>query len=131
MTTATATTAATAADPAAVPSFEERHALLRATIHDRATAHDYRITTATGSTVAPWGHAMACALKSLRNGARIQAHRGGAFTLTAADGSNPVRWSPEPRPFPGRQTEHDQHGHPTTPDGGHDAYRRSMHTSRP
>ena len=29
-----------------------------------------------------------------------------------------------------RQTEHDQHGHPTTPDGGHDEYRRSM-TRRP
>ncbi|MFI0967134.1 hypothetical protein ACH4S8_37970 [Streptomyces sp. NPDC021080] len=29
-----------------------------------------------------------------------------------------------------RQTEHDQHGRPTTPDGGHDEYRRSM-TRRP
>jgi hypothetical protein len=74
---------------------EWRRALLRATVLPRKAAPAYSVTLngTTGAGI-PWGIAMASAQKSIRNGAHITAHPGGAFTLTAPGGGRSVRFQP-------------------------------------
>ncbi|MBG7704863.1 hypothetical protein HCJ76_44080 [Streptomyces sp. MC1] len=72
---------------AAPGPFERARAVLRATILPRTEARDYTVTV-DGKDVdtMPWGQAMACAQKSLRNGVDITPGPAGTFTLSAESG---------------------------------------------
>lgn len=82
-----------ASDPA-----ERARAVLRATVLPRSEARDYRMTV-DDKTVSetPWGHAMACAQLSIRNGATIDPGPAGTFTLTAPETGRAVTFQPVPR----------------------------------
>lgn len=90
-----------AADP-----FEQCRAVLRATIKTREESPNYLVILKYKATVGhvsvnnesavtmPWGQAMACAQKSIRNGAQISPGHDGAFTLTGAESGRTVRFEP-------------------------------------
>jgi hypothetical protein len=79
-----------------LPTFEERREVLRAATLPRHPRTWYRAVhegrDITGAM--PWGQAMACAQKSLRNGAAIAPDTGGAFTLTDESTGRAVRFEP-------------------------------------
>ncbi|MGC5236879.1 hypothetical protein [Streptomyces albogriseolus] len=71
----------------------------RATVRPRTEAPNYAIDvdgtdTPAWRTVLSWGHAMASAQKSIRNGARIIPGTGGAFTLTSPHGGRRAHFRP-------------------------------------
>ncbi|WP_086686163.1 hypothetical protein [Streptomyces pseudogriseolus] len=78
---------------------EDHRDVLRATVRPRAEAPNYAIdvdgaNTPAWRTVLSWGHAMASAQKSIRNGARITPGPGGTFTLTSPHGGRRAHFRP-------------------------------------
>ncbi|AXI91375.1 hypothetical protein SAM9427_37040 (plasmid) [Streptomyces sp. ETH9427] len=78
---------------------EDKRDVLRATVRPRAEAPNYAIDvdgtdTPAWRTVLSWGHAMASAQKSIRNGARITPGTGGTFTLTSPHGGRRAHFRP-------------------------------------
>jgi hypothetical protein len=67
--------------------------VLRATVMPRVVS-EYDITTPEGTITMRWTDAMACAQKSIRNGATITPEGAGAFTLTSSSGARSVRFAP-------------------------------------
>ncbi|MEU5181207.1 hypothetical protein AB0G49_14255 [Streptomyces longwoodensis] len=83
---------------AAPTTVDRARAVLRAAAWPRSQARDYRMMLHhKGAAVTSWGHAMACAQKSIRNGATIHPHGAGEFTLTAPDGGRAITFKPHPR----------------------------------
>jgi hypothetical protein len=86
--------------------FEQCRAVLRATIKTRQEAPNYTVilkvkvamgnvsVTNESAITMPWGQAMACAQKSLHNGAEISPGHDGAFTLTGPESDRTARFQP-------------------------------------